>query len=175
MRRLWLVPLCFAALLVPAAVLAGSGGGGFDDVVHSIENRYGVRATRIPFMGLISIIASRSTHSGVSNIHVAEFDRFSATVDGDELNHMVVERLGSGWERIIRETSHNGGEQTLIFIHPEGERMGLFVVDSEKNEMDVVQVSVDPKHLDDDIGHYRHHHGDQDYSKDDGNGSGDSN
>jgi len=34
--------------------------------------------------------------------------------------------------------------------------------------MDVVQVSVDPKHLDDDIGHYSHHHhddGDKDSDK----------
>jgi hypothetical protein len=36
--------------------------------------------------------------------------------------------------------------------------MGLFVLDSESTELNVVQVSVDPKHLDDDIGHYSHHH-----------------
>jgi hypothetical protein len=49
--------------------------------------------------------------------------------------------------------------------------MGLFVVDKEANEMDVVQVSVDPKHLDDDIGHYRHHHdGDKDSTDTDSSG-----
>lgn len=173
MRRLWLIPICFVALLIPIAVLAG-GDGGFDGVVHSIEHRYGVRATRIPFMGLISLIASKSTHAGVSNIHIAEFDKFTAEVDGDELNRMVAERLGGGWERIIRETSRNGGEQTLIFVHPEGDRMGLFIVDSEKNEMDVVEVSVDPKHLNDEIGQHRHHRGDQDHPKDDGDGAGES-
>ena len=176
MRRLWLIPICFVALLIPVAVLAG-GGDGFDGVVHSIESRYGVRATRIPFLGLISLIARKSTHEGVSNLHVAEFDRFDATVDGDELNRMVAGKLGAGWERIIRETSRKGGEQTLIFVRPEGERMGLFVVDSEQNEMDVVEVSVDPKHLDDDIGHYRHRsHGDAGVShpKDDANGTGES-
>jgi hypothetical protein len=76
-------------------------------------------------------------------------------VDGDELNHGRG-KAGAGWERIIRDTSRKGNEQTLIFIHPEGDRMGLFVVDLDGNEMDVVQVSVDPKHLDDDIGHYQH-------------------
>jgi hypothetical protein len=42
------------------------------------------------------------------------------------------------------------------------------VVDKDGNEMDVVQVSVDPKHIDDDIGQYRHHHqsGDDDADKD---------
>jgi hypothetical protein len=164
MRRLWLVPIGLVALLVPVVVLAGSGDGGFDAVVHSIESRYHVRATRIPFMGLISLVSRKATHEGVSNLHVAEIESFQEPVDGDELNRMVEEKLGSSWERIIRETSRKGNEQTLIFIHPEGDRMGLFVVDKDGNEMDVVQVSVDPKHLDDDIGHYRHHSNDDDNS-----------
>jgi hypothetical protein len=50
-------------------------------------------------------------------------------VDGDELNRMVEEKLGQGWDRMIRETSRHGGEQTLIFSHPDGKRMGLFILD----------------------------------------------
>jgi hypothetical protein len=168
MKRLWLIPLGFVVLAVPAAVLAGGGEGGFDGVVHSIESRYHVRATRIPFLGLISLVSRKATHGAVGGLHVAEFESFTEPVDGDELNRMVAERLGAGWERIIRETSKKGHEQTLVFIHPEGVRMGMFVVDKDGNEMDVVQVSVDPKHLDDDIGHYshRHHNGDGDNGKD---------
>lgn len=158
MKRLWLIPMAIVALAVPGAVLAGGGEGGFDGVVHSIESRYHVRATRIPFLGLVSLVARKSTNGGVSNLHVAEIESFQEKIDGDELNRMVEEKLGTGWERIIRDTSRHGDEQTLIFIHPEGDRMGLFVVDKDGNEMDVVQVSVDPKHLDDDIGQYRHHH-----------------
>jgi hypothetical protein len=158
MRGFWLIPVGLVVLLVPAVVLAGGGERGFDGVVHSIESRYHVRATRIPFLGLMSLVARKSTHGGVGNLHVAEIESFSEPVDGEELNRMVEEKLGAGWERIIRETSCTGNEQTLIFVHPEGDRMGLFVVDKDGNEMDVVQVSVDPKHLDDDIGHYSHHH-----------------
>jgi hypothetical protein len=157
MRRIWIVPVVLVALLIPVAVLAG-GSGGFDGVVNSIESRYHVRATRIPFMGLISLVAGRATHGGVANMHVAEIDNFSAAVDGDELNRMVEEKLGAGWERMVRETSRNGHEQTLIFVHPEGERMGMFVVDLDGNEMDVVQLSVDPDHLNDNIGKYEHRH-----------------
>jgi hypothetical protein len=79
-------------------------------------------------------------------------------VDGEEMNRMVEEKLGVGWERIIRETSRHGDEQTLIFIHPEGQRMGLFVLDLEGHEMDVVQVSVDPDHLNESLDRYEHHH-----------------
>jgi hypothetical protein len=158
MRRLLWIPICFVALLIPVVVLAGGGQGGFDGVVNSLESRYNAHATRIPFLGLISLISHKATHGGVGSLHVAEFDNFTADVDGNELNQIVEEKLGSGWERIIRETSRRGGEQTLVFIHPEGQRMGLFVLDKDGNEMDVVQVSVDPTHLDDDIVHYSHHH-----------------
>jgi hypothetical protein len=158
MRRLGLIPIALVVLLVPVAVLAGSGENSFNGVVHSIENRYRVHATHIPFLGLASFVSRKATHGGVSGLHVAEIESFKEPVDGDELNQLVEEKLGPGWERIIRDTSRHGNEQTLIFIHPEVDRMGLFVVDKDGNEMDVVQVSVDPKHIDDDIGHYRHHH-----------------
>ena len=157
-----MIPMAFVVLAVPAAVLAGGGEGGFDGVVRSIESRYHVHATRIPFMGLISLVSRKATNGGVGSLHIAEFDSFTEEVDGNELNSLVEEKLGAGWERMVRETSKKGHEQTLIFIHPEGERMGLFVVDLDGNEMDVVQASVDPKHLDDDIGKYKHHHHDDD-------------
>jgi hypothetical protein len=157
MRRLLWIPICAAALLVPAVVLAGDDSG-FDGVVRSIESKYHVRATRIPFMGLVSLIAGKAAHQGVSNMRVAEFESFTEPVDGDELNRMVEQKLGPGWERIIRETSRGGHEQTLIFVHPEGARMGLFVVDLDGQEMDVVRVSVDPEHLNENLGHYSQPH-----------------
>jgi hypothetical protein len=138
--------------------------------VSSIESRYHAHATRIPLLGLASVVAWKATHGGVCGVHVAEFENFptqanGVQVDGDELNQMVEEKLGQGWERIVRETSHGaagrgGGEQTLIFARPEGSRMGLFVLDLDGNEMDVVQVSVDPDHLNQTIGKYDHHDGD---------------
>ena len=166
MRRMWVVPMALLLLVVPVAVLAGGGEGGFDGVVHSIESRYHVHATRIPFLGLVSFISGRATHGGVGNIHIADFESFSGPVDGDELNAMVEAKLGSGWERIIRETSRHDNEQTLIFIHPEGERMGLFVVDADGHELNVVQVSVNPDHLTESIGRYGHHHAESEADSD---------
>jgi hypothetical protein len=157
MRRLWLIPVVLLALLVPVRVLAGGGEQGFDGVVNAIEARYHVHTTRIPFLGLISLVSRKATHEGVGGLHIAEFESFPEPVDGDELNRLVEEKLGSGWERIIRETSRKGGEQTLIFMHPEDERMGLFILDLDGGEMDVVQVSVDPGHLNESISEYKRH------------------
>jgi hypothetical protein len=173
MKRLLLIPIGFVLLAVPVAVVAGGGEGGFDGVVHSIESRYHVQATRIPFLGLISLVSRKASHGAVGGLHVAEIDSFTESVDGEELNRMVEEKLGSGWERMLRETNRSGHEQTLIFIHPEGDRMGMFVVDLDGNEMDVVQVSVDPKHLDDDIGQYSHHHRDRETDGEKSDGASD--
>lgn len=162
MKCLWLILIVSVALVVPAAVLAGSGEGTFDNVVHSIETRCHVHATRIPFLGLISMVSGKATRHGVDGLHIAEFESFAEPVDGDELNRLVVGELGSGWERMIRETSKKGKEQTLIFVHPEGDRMSMFIVNLDGSEMDVVQVSVDPSHLNEKIGKYSNHGGDGD-------------
>lgn len=156
MRRLLWIPICAAALIVPVVVLAGSDSG-FDSVVSSIETRYHAHATRIPFMFLANLVAHKATSGGVSDVHVAEFEDFHEPVDGDELNALVAQEMGSGWERMIRETSRKGNEQTLIFAHPEGNRMGLFILDLNGHELDVVQVSVDPDHLHQSIARYDHH------------------
>ena len=158
MRPLLLVPICFVALAVPVVVLASGAEGGFDGVVSSIESRYHVHAQRIPFLGLISFISHKATNGGVNGMHVAEIEDFHADVDGEELNRMVEQKLGAEWERVIRETSRKGNSQTLVYMHPEGARMGLFVLDLDGQEMDVVQVSVDPKHLNESLGKYEHHH-----------------
>jgi hypothetical protein len=166
MRQFWIVPVVFFALLVPVAVLAGSGEGGFNGVVSTIEGRYHVHATRIPFLGLISLVASHATQQGVSNLHVAEIEHFSEPIDGDELNRVVEEKLGPGWERMIRETRRKGSEQTLIFVRPEGNRMGLFILDKNDREMDVVEVSVDPDHLSQTISEHRRKHDDNSKNRD---------
>jgi len=162
MRRFVFVFTCFIALLLPVAVLASGGEGGFDGVVRSIELKYNVHATRIPFLGLISFVSRKAAHEGVSNLHLAEFEGFDAAIDGNELNRMVEEKLGAGWERMIRETRHSGREQTLIFIHPEGKRMGMLVLDANGRDLDVVQVSVDPDHLSESMKKYDHHQRDGD-------------
>jgi hypothetical protein len=157
MRKLLLIPICFFALAVPVVVLANGVNGGFDQVVSSIEARYHVHADRIPLLGLVNFVARTSTRDGVRGLHVAEIEGFETDVNGEELNKLVAEKLGAGWERVIRETSRNGGNQTLIFMRPEGSRMGMFVLDLDGHEMDVVEMSVDPEHLSEKIGKYEHH------------------
>ncbi len=149
-----------AAAMTPAILLAASGsGGGFDSVVRGIETRYHVHANKIPFMGLMSLVASHATHGGVHSIHVAEIEHVDAHIDGTELNALVAERMGAGWQRIVRDTSRSGDEQSLIYVKPEGDRLGMLVVDLDHAEMNVVQISINPDKLSDEITEHRHGRG----------------
>jgi hypothetical protein len=146
-----------AAAMTPAILLAAGGaGGGFDSVVRGIESRYHVHANKIPFMGLISLVAGHATHGGVHSIHVAEIEHMQEPVDGAELNALVASRMGPGWQRIVRETSRSGDEQSLIYVKPEGARLGMLVVDLDHQEMDVVEISINPDKLSSEIAEHRH-------------------
>jgi hypothetical protein len=156
-KFIWTAPIIAVVLLVPTAVvLAASGGAGFDGVVDSIESQYHVHATRIPMMGLVSLVAGAATHDGVRSLHLAEFEDFNAALDGQELKQMVDKKLGPEWNLMVRESNRKNGEQTLIYCHPEGKHMGLFVIDRDHHELNVVQVSVDPDHLNESIGKWGH-------------------
>jgi hypothetical protein len=158
-----LVPLGIAAIMTPAIMLAASGnnGRGFDSVVSSIESRYHAHPTKIPFMGLVSGIAGIATHGGVRGLHVAEFEHFrgdgDGPVDGDEFNRLIEQHVGEGWQRMIRETSRKGGEQSLIYVRAEGDHVGMLVVDLDENDLNVVQLSMNPDQLMHEVSKHRHH------------------
>jgi hypothetical protein len=167
---------CVAAVMTPMILLAAGGnGGGFDAVVRGIESRYNVHATRIPFMGLVSGIAGFATRGGVRGLHVAEIEHLEGPVDGAEFNALVEQRVGQGWQRMIRETTHHRAikdgdatrdEQTLIYVRPDGSRVAMLIVDLDAHELNIVQVSVKPDQLSRQVA--EHHHGDHHDSEENG-------
>lgn len=168
LRNAILYPLGLVAVMAPAFLLAAGGNEqGFDAVVRSVESRYNIHSHRIPFMGLVSAVAGVSTHGGVRNLHLAEFDNVTAPIDGEELNKIVEQHVGQGWQRIVRETSRNGGDQSLIFVHPEGNHLGMLVVDLDGHELNLVQLSIDPDRLSAELNERtgKHHHTDADEAK----------
>jgi len=67
----------------------------------------------------------------------------------------------------VRETSRDGGEQSLIYVRPEGDHLGMLIVERDTHEMNIVQLSMNPDKLSDEIGKHRHHgNSDADENKD---------
>jgi hypothetical protein len=156
------IAVALLIVLIPvSSVLAAKGDTGFNAVVNAIEGRYQVHASRVPLMGLVNLVARGATHGGASHMHIAEIENFSAAVDGEELTalveqHLVDQKDGDGWQRIVRETHRKGADESLIYVRPEGERMGMFIVDKEGQEMDIVELTVNPDALNETIHKYAH-------------------
>lgn len=149
MRRAIALGLILAAagVFTTVVVVAAGRPAGFDGMVHAVEVRYHVQATRIPFMGFASAISNVATHGGVGHVQIATFEDFKQDVNGNELAGMAEANLGPGWTRMIRETHNPGREQTLIYSRPDGNKMEMLVVDLDSKEMDIVSVAINPKYL----------------------------
>ena len=58
---------------------------------------------------------------------------------------------------MIRETNRSGNEQTVIFVRGEGKQIGMLVVDMSGRELDVVQISMNPDQLMQQLKEHDHH------------------
>ncbi len=139
----WVLPAIVA--LIPVSGCAASGHD-FDAVVSAVETRYPAHVERVPMMGLISFCARVATRDGVKGMQVAEFEGFRKAPDAAELDRLVSETLGSGWQRFVTEHDRNGNV-SLIFSQPDGEAMRLMIADYEHGELDLVRVEVNGKRM----------------------------
>ncbi len=136
-----------AALLALAPVAGcASSGHDFDAVVSAVQARYPAHVQRVPLMGLVSFCARVVTGDGVKGMRIAEFENFRKAPDPEQLEHLVSETLGSGWQRFVTERQHNG-EASLIFTQPDGRAMRLMIADYDNGELDLVRIEVDGKRM----------------------------
>jgi hypothetical protein len=141
-----------AARLLPAllalAPVAGcaSSAHDFDAVVSAVQARYPAHVQRVPLMGLVSFCARVVTGDGVKGMRIAELENFRKAPDPEQLEHLVSDTLGSGWQRFVTERQHNG-EVSMIFSQPDGRAMRLMIADYENGELDLVGIEVDGKRM----------------------------
>lgn len=155
-----------AGVMVAAMVLAATPQGAvlaasederaFHELQQALEARWGGHAQHIPMQWLVSSAAGVYTHGGVSRMHIAEIDDLPKRIDGADLEAMATARMGAGWQRIVRETSREGDEQSLIYVKPEGDRLAMMVVDFDNGEMDLVEMAIQPNQLSKQIRRWEH-------------------
>jgi len=132
------------AVVLPRTVRAANPD--FDAVVAAVEHRYDVRAERVPMMGFVSLCARVATGGGVKGMKVAEFDHLTGAASADELDELVSQSLGGGWQRFVAERERNG-ELSLIYVQPDGRAMRMLIASYEHGELDVVRVEVNADRL----------------------------
>ena len=155
-----------AALMAVAVVIAATPQGSvkaaseddrsFHQMEEAVQTRWHGHEQRIPMQWLISGAAGVYTHGGVSRLRVAEMDGLPKQIDGTELEAMAAREMDGGWTRIVRETSIEGNDQSLIYVKPEGKRLAMMVVSFDHGEMDMVEMAIHPDELSRQIHHWEH-------------------
>lgn len=153
-----------AVLVIPPVIFAplhaAAPNHDFDGVVSAVEQHYSVHAERIPMMGFISFCAHVTTAGGVKGMRIAEFDNFASTEGPDALQKVVSDSLGSEWEPFVTDRNRNGSV-SIIYVHPEGNDMRMFIADYDNGELNLVRMEINA----DRIQHWMHdpehsaHHG----------------
>lgn len=121
-------------------------GNDFDSVVSAVETSYHQQPQHIPMMWLASFAAGLSTHGGVRNMKIAEFDHFSGPASGEELDRLIGSRLHQGWKRMIFERSQNGA-LSVIYVHPDGQSMRMLIANYDGGELDIVRMDLNGERL----------------------------
>jgi hypothetical protein len=134
-----------AAVVLPITVQAASNHD-FDAVISAVEQRYDAHAERVPMMGFVNFCAWVATGGGVKGMKIAEFDHLGNVSDSAELEKLVGDSLGGGWERFVVERQRNG-EVDIIYVQPNGSAMRMMIADYEHGELDVVRIEVNANRL----------------------------
>jgi hypothetical protein len=152
---------------------SGVSGHEFNGVVHAIEDHYGVRHMRIPFLSFAMSFAARP--SGVSGIRLAVFEDFhpssasmraSASLNED-LQHVVEHSLGPDWHLFVRTRTQDNSDDALIYVNLGEARLQMMIVTIEPDEATVVEMNLSDRALkrwldepkesaEDNSGHHHH-------------------
>lgn len=141
-----MLPVVLSGLLLAPVPAALAQPHDFDAVVSAVEQHYDSHADRVPMMGFVSFCAWTATGGGVKGMKVAEFDHLHGVTDADDLERVVSQTLGSGWQRFVTDRNRNG-ELSLIFAQPNGTNMRMLIASYEHGELDVVRLEVNGDRL----------------------------
>jgi hypothetical protein len=125
---------------------SGFHGHEFNGVVHAIEDHYGVRHMRIPFLSLAMSFAARP--AGVSRIRLAVFEDFHPSAASmhagasEDLQHVVERSLGPDWHLFVRTRTRDDSDDTLIYVNLGEARLQMMIVTIEPDEATVVEMNV---------------------------------
>ena len=116
---------------------SGFRGHEFNGVVHAIEDHYGVRHMRIPFLSFAVSLAARP--AGVSGMRLAVFEDFhpssastrASSKLNDDLQHVVEHSLGPDWHLFVRTRTQNDSDDTLIYVSLGEAKLQMMIVTIE--------------------------------------------
>ena len=138
------------AAMLPLIPLTGCAAsrGGFDNIVSAVQSRYSARPQHMPFllMGFVSLCARVTTHDGVKDMRIAEFDNFNPNGGPRQLEQLIRDNVGPQWQPFVTDRESTG-EVSLIYARPNGHAMDMLIADYDHGELDLVRMTVNGDRL----------------------------
>ena len=129
-----LVILCFAAPVV-------SHASEMDRVARAVEAQLGVRRTHMPMLGFAMFVGKVATGFQMPGAKLAVFeDERLSNCTPLQLESAVSNALGSEWTPFVKSVSNHGGEQTWIYLRPQGKGLHMFIATAESGEVSLIEV-----------------------------------
>ena len=119
----------------------------FGDIVRAISDEFHTKPTRIPFFGLVNVVAFVARPAGASHIDVAVFEHLDTSDrTGRDLQQLVQRAVGRGWQPFIQVHSrrHGAEELVMVYLRPEGRSCRLLVTSIERDQATVVELKLNP-------------------------------
>jgi hypothetical protein len=141
--------ISFIAACALTAPLSFGADREFNEIVRSFSQEFHTRPTRIPFVfGLVNAFLFTAQPAGTKHMDVAIFEDFNAArAAGRDVERIISDATAPRWTPFVKVRSrHNGsGEQTFVYMRPEGKGCRLLVASIEPNEATVVQLNLNPE------------------------------
>lgn len=158
MKKTLIVSLLFAAFIQAAIGSALSKGDDFGDVVKMIEKFYDVKHKGIPFLAKAGIKTATTVAriaggpkrqlAEAGSVKVAYFeDQDFAPRSLVDFKTSMNSRLTQAWDPLVQVVSPKDESQTYVYLRSAGEKYNVLVVNIEKRDGSVVQVTLAPQTL----------------------------
>jgi hypothetical protein len=140
-KMLVVVVLCLAAPCM-------SHASEMDRVAHAVEAQLGVRRTHIPMLGFAMFVGKVASGFQMPGTKLVVFDdaRLSNSTPR-QLENAVSNALGAEWSPFVKSISNHGGEQTWIYLRPQGKGLHIFIATAVSGEVSLIEVKASERQM----------------------------
>ncbi len=143
MKLLALLLLLFCTV-VPTVTHASE----MDRVTRAVEVKLGIRRTHIPLLGFAMFVGKVGSGFQMPGVKLAVFeDARLSSHTAQDLEIAVSNALGEEWTPFVKSISNHGGEQTWIYLRPEGKRLHMFIATAASGEVSLIEVKASERQM----------------------------
>jgi hypothetical protein len=119
-----------------------------DRVARAVEAQLGVHRTHIPMLGFAMFVGKVATGFQMPGAKLAIFqDERLSNCTPQQLESAVSNALGSEWTRFVKSVANHGGEQTWIYLRPQGKGLHMFIATAQSGEVSLLEVKASERQM----------------------------